>query len=713
MLNGESTASTGQPRLRKPLATAIAAASLSLASSLSVQAAEPGQLKTVVVRGQHVDEKLASDKALNPGASTIIDGDELYRRGVANLADTLRYAPGIFAESASGGDAIFFSSRGSNLDATDYDENGIKLLQDGLPVTTADGNNHNRFIDPLSARYIVFAPGANALTFGASTLGGAINFISPTARDSAPLELFVSGGSNGLANARATAGTVDGQFDGLISLEKKHWDGYRDHSQTDREGVYANTGWQFSDAVENRAFFTYVNNEQQLPASLTKAQVHNDPDQAGAAALSANRAKDLESWRVADKTTWRIDERSSLEFGVSYEQQALYHPIVGPVIIGGEEKFSLVIDTDHHEAGATLRYNLQFDEHDLLVGIDYGHGHVNGGNYRNNDGRRNGLTEKVDNNADTVEAYAMDRWTLGNWTWIYGAQAVSASRDAETTTVDSGGIVDPHGTYSSINPRAGVIYAFSDNNQLFANISRLYEPPTNFELADDSALAAVNTPLGTNDPLDAMHGTVVEFGARGQQQINKDDRWHWDATIYYAQIRNEILSVDDKDAPGNSLSTNIDKTTHAGIETLIGASFVLDTAGTHHIEPLVSATYNDFHFDSDKDYGDNDLPAAPGFVVRGEILYRNANGFYVGPTFDIVDERHADFSNNSKIDGYELIGLRSGYDATEWEVFAEVKNLTDKEYVSTIAVLEHANVNSPNLYPGAPRSVFVGATFKF
>ena len=49
--------------------------------------------------------------------------------------------------------AIFFSSRGSNLDATDYDMNGIKLLQDGLPITTADGNNHNRVIDPLSARY--------------------------------------------------------------------------------------------------------------------------------------------------------------------------------------------------------------------------------------------------------------------------------------------------------------------------------------------------------------------------------------------------------------------------------------------------------------------------------------------------------------------------------------------------------------------------------
>lgn len=97
----------------------------------------------------------------------------------------LRYVPGMFTQSSYGSDELFFSSRGSNLDATDYDKNGVKLLQDGLPVTTADGNNHNRVIDPLTARYVSVARGANALTYGASTLGGAIDFTSPTARNSA------------------------------------------------------------------------------------------------------------------------------------------------------------------------------------------------------------------------------------------------------------------------------------------------------------------------------------------------------------------------------------------------------------------------------------------------------------------------------------------------------------------------------------------------
>ena len=713
---GYSTPSRNfSPFFFKPLVFTIASISL----SLPVQADHDTQLETVVVEDQRIDEALLAEQALIPGATTIIDGDEQFQRSVNNLADTLRYTPSIWAQSASGGDAIFFSSRGSNLDATDYDQNGIKLLQDGMPVTAADGNNHNRFIDPLSARYIVVAPGANALTYGASTLGGAINFISPTARDVAPQEIFVSAGSNEQANVRATAATVSDKFDAMVTLDDKHWGGYRHHSETDRQSVYGNAGWQFSDALENRAYFTYLNNDQQLPSALTKAQFEEDPDQAGTPALLANRGKDLETWRIADKTTWRIDDRSSLEFGVSYEEQSLYHPIVEPIMVDFDgpgpmqpvEVFSLIVDTDHRESAATLRYNLELGSHNLLAGIDYGYGDVSGGNYRNYNGKRNGLTETVDNNADTVQVYLMDRWALADrWTLVYGAQGISAGRDVETTSAASGVVRNPNADYSSINPRAGVIYALTNHSELFTNVSRLYEPPTTFEMEDDVR--------GNNNTLDAMHGTVVEFGSRGQMplgfknQLGTESLWNWEATIYYAQIRDEILSVDDPAAPGNSLTTNVDKTTHAGIEALLGASFALDNSSST-IEPLVSFTYNDFHFDGNKLYGDNELPAAPNFVVRGEIIYRQANGFYVGPTFDIVGERYADFTNNYQVDSYELLGLRGGYDAKTWEVFAELKNLTDEDYVSTLSVLNNANVNSAILYPGAPLSVYAGVRMQF
>ena len=130
--------------------------------------------------------QIEAERSVTPGAVTVVDGESLQERNVGNLSDMLRYVPGVWANSYNGNDEVFYSSRGSNLDATDYDKNGVKFFQDGLPVTAADGNNHNRAIDALNARAIVVAHGANALAYGASTLGGAMDFITPTARTSSP-----------------------------------------------------------------------------------------------------------------------------------------------------------------------------------------------------------------------------------------------------------------------------------------------------------------------------------------------------------------------------------------------------------------------------------------------------------------------------------------------------------------------------------------------
>jgi hypothetical protein len=48
--------------------------------------------------------------------------------------------------------------------------------------------------------------------------------------------------------------------------------------------------------------------------------------------------------------------------------------------------------------------------HDLVVGLNYGDGSVEGGNYRNLNGRPNGISEYVDNTADSVEAFVVDCW---------------------------------------------------------------------------------------------------------------------------------------------------------------------------------------------------------------------------------------------------------------------------------------------------------------
>lgn len=675
--------------------------------------ASEGPLETILVtdraREDALGEALEAEIALTPGGANLIDMEDFLERQVGSLADVLRYVPGVWSVSDTGNDGMFFSSRGSNLDATDWDMNGIKLLQDGLPVTTADGNNHNRIIDPLAARYATVARGANAVTYGASTLGGAIDFITPTARDSARVNLSLNAGSHGQTLGRLSLGQVFSEStDGLLTLEVKQWDGHRAHNAQDRAGLYANVGWQITDRIETRFYVTYLENDQELSGSLTCAELDGDPGRASQAAIDGNYQLNVDTWRLANKTSWQIDDNRQLDFGVSIEEQSLFHPIVwvaidfdGPQGPAPEtEIFSLLIDTDHRNAGAMLRYSQGIGDHELLFGLNFGTSDVDGGNHRNLRGRPNGLTTRVVNDASTTETFAMDRWQVSDrTTLILAAQAVSADRDVRNTDVASGALYNPRGDYDGINPRVGVIRWAGESASLYGNLSRLFEPPTTFELEDNVA--------GTGAALSPMEGTVVEVGTRGGREFGAASRWAWDVSLYYAEIDDEILSVEDPDAPGTSLVTNVDRTIHAGGEAVVSATFAAGRGGGT-LSPLLSLTVNDFRFDDDVTYGTNELPAAPEYFIRGELLYRSANGFYIGPTFDFVGERYADFANTYRIDSYSLFGLRAGWANDRWRAYAELRNLEDEAYVASHSVRNIAAPGDRILRPGEPRSVYFG-----
>ncbi len=637
------------------------------------------------------------EKNLTPGGTNIIEMSTVTEGQVSNLGDMLRYVPGVWAVSGTGNDNIFFSSRGSNLDATDYDNNGIKLLQDGLSVTAADGNNHNRYIDPLSARFAVFARGANAMKYGASTLGGAINFITPTAYELSPITFSVSGGSFGQLQTRLTASQVfNDAVDAAITIEDKHWDGYRDHNKQDRTGVYANAGLRLTDNVSTRFYFTHLNNDQELTSALTKAQVKQDRDQAGGTASknAGNFQLNVDTWRIANKTKWDIDQNRSLEFGVSYEEQNLYHPIVFSPF------YSLLIDNTQRNLGTMVRYNQKIDNHDLLVGMNYGVTHVDGGNYSQSAGYKKYRATINDNEATGLELFAMDRWEFAqDWTLIAGAQAVSADRDVSITTLSSGSVLNSKKGYNSINPRLGFIYQLSQDTSLYTNLSSLYEPPTLYQ-------------LDKGQRLDAMKGEVFEVGSRGDKLLSHNNKWGWDVSAYYARLRDEILSTEDPNVPGIGIAGNADNTIHAGIEALLNAEFALDDAGHHRLTPLMSLSWNHFKFDNDELYGDNYLPAAPKLALRSEVMYRNNTGFYAGPTMEFVGNRYADFSNTYKISSHTLFGLKAGWSDEHFKVFAEVRNLLDRDYITTHSVRDTATYNDAVLNPGAPVSAYLGFEYR-
>src|SRR5690606_11721338 len=403
-----------------------------------------------------------------------------------------------------------------------------------------------------------------------------------------------------------------------------------------------NAGWKQDDGLDLRVFATWIDSDEELAGSLTRAQFDADPYQAEPAAVSGNYQLDVRTARLALKGSWQPGDGRRLEFGVSRDDQHLFHPIVDRIMVDFDgpgpqpptEVFSLLKETDQRTTAAMARYNARFGAHDVLAGINLAWTHEWGGQYRNDGGRRNGLSTRVDNHSDSLELFIVDRWSFApGWTLVYGGQGVRTGRDVRNTSVATGELRNPRADYTAFNPRLGLIRGFGNGAEAYASLGRLYEAPTTFELEDDVR--------GDGSALDAMHGAVVEAGLRGSTAGGASrPHWKWDVSAYYARIRDEILSVDDPAAPGTSLSSNIDRTIHAGIEAPVGA--VLPLGGGHGIEPLVSASWNAFSFHGDAVYGDNTLPGAPRYVVRGEVMYRNDSGFYAGPTFDLVGRRYAD-----------------------------------------------------------------------
>jgi iron complex outermembrane receptor protein len=689
-------------------------------------AEKPVVLKTMEVT-EKSDQKLAAasaEVAVSPGGVSLVDINALRDRNVSSVADFLRYVPGVWAPSQSGNDEVFISSRGSNLDANNYAGSGVKLLQDGLPVTAADGNNHNRMIDPLASSFATVARGGNAFKYGASTLGGAIDFTSPTAHDSPTARLSLSGGSFGQFLGRGTVSKVfNDSFDGLLTLEGKEWDGYRDHNKQDRFGLYSNFGWQISDSIVNRTFVSYIKNNQQLPGQLTRAQFDANPYQASSQAIGGNYQVNTETERVANKTTWTIDDKSSLDIGFSFENQHLYHPIVDKVMLpnvngGQNDMFSLLVDSNQQDWGTAARYNLRLDNHELLLGVNYGTNSDKGGNYTNNGGARGAMTNQITKEADNVEIFAQDHWHITDkWTLTPALQGVFAHREVNNRRLPipqdlqpnflfaptpnfypQGG--NPSNDYAGINPSLGLMYNLTKSSSLYGNVSRLYAPPTNYNISDNITAGSSTTNLK------AMEGTSVEIGTRGNQKVGSLNTVNWDLALYYSWLNNEILSTTPPG--GSAIAANFDNTIHAGIEGLIGGSFALDGKGTHTIKPMLTYTINHFNFDNDRTYGNNALPAAPKYFLKGEALYHHANGFFMGPTFDVVGKRWGDYANTYKIDSYGLLGMRTGWSNDHYKVFLEGRNLLDTKYVANTNIMNTATATNAMLNAGAPLSFYGG-----
>ncbi|MEP2774997.1 MAG: TonB-dependent receptor [Luteolibacter sp.] len=685
--------------------------------SSSLLAAEPETLDTLVIQSgsqetltQPTLEQDRLDLAKIPGGTEVIDSERYLTGRASTLADTFHLSPGVIAQSRFGSDEARISIRGSGLQRT-FHGRGIKFMQDGIPLNLADGGFDMQTIDPLSASHINIWRGGNALSNGSTTLGGAIDYLSHTGHSALGYSLRAEAGSYEYFRARFAGGLTEGSKDLYFSFSHASQNGFRDHAEQSAQRLFANFGIQLRDDLETRFFLTAIHTDSELPGSLTKAELEANPRQAdGSFYGSANydNHRDYELFRLANKTTLR-DGNNTWDFTTAYTYKDLDHPIT---------PFAGVLDQLSHDfvlGGAFTNTDDLFDrENRFRSGLTFSYGNITNSSFFNNSGNRGALRTRDDQTATNLEGFIENQHHLTpNLSFSTALAAAYSTRKSQReysnpvatppfyTPPAPGALTSYDDSYANLAPSLGLVYEKNDV-QWFAGLSRSFEPPSFSE-------AVTN-----NIARDAQTANTLEAGTRGTRSFAK-----WDATVYYSQVKDELLTLTD---PITLVSTtrNADDTIHYGIELgteidLLGHDWLADFP-QDRLVLRTAYTYGSFRFDGDPTYGDNRIAGLPPHLVRGELLWENSQGYYVGPTFEWVPVKSfIDHRNTFAADPYALLGFKLGRRVSEgisW--FIEVKNLTDEKYAATHGVIDNANgTDQRQFLPGDGRSVFAGFEWKF
>ena len=659
-------------------------------------------------------EESAKQKTQIPGAFTVKTTDDMDLGRASNFEDLLQRTPGVFLQSENGAEVSKISIRGSGITSED-EPLGVMFLLDGLNFNQGDGESVLGDFDVAALSHAEIFRGADALKYGALTLGGAINLVPFTGYDAAPFQVRLEGGSYGFFRGDMTGGAVEGQFDEFGAIGFRAREGFREHSRENTEILFADLGYKFSDHVENRFYLTLNQTDRNLPGGLTKSEMENSPTKANPLAIAQDWNKEWSYLHLADKLSIRTDE-IQLDVGAFWFHRDLEdRGFFSPNFREGIEQF--YSDNFGGSLSFVSRHELFGRRNILTIGLSPQYEDEPTQNYENIFGHPGATTARGIGSSTNVPAYLEDQLYLTpRLSIVAGAQAIFAERHFQDEFLtDAAGNQSNRQNFWGFNPKLGAIYEINRKTQAFMNFSRSWQPPSLDNLVDFTE--GPNSSV-VYTPLQPQHAWTIEVGTRGEYS-----RFQWELSLYRSWVRNELLEIND--AFGNDIGTrNVPRTNHQGIEASLEVELLREilvpkqpTRSGDRLSLDQSYTLNDFHFDQNPVYGDNRIAGIPIHVYEAQLLYQSPFGFYAGPNLQCNLSRYpVDEANTLFADSYVLLGFRAGFRRTNgFSVFIDCRNLTDQRYASSIDVIADARTepNPEIFHPGDGRSFYGGVSWSW
>ncbi len=218
-------------------------------------------LETVVVTGTRSEQQIGNI----PGAVSVVEGlTALSGQQTTNINEALKRVPGVAMRvHLEGSTRATASIRGAGAQST-FGARGVRILVDGVPKNNAGGSGQDFInIDLASLDRVEVVRGPSSALYG-NQAGGVIHFITQEGSAVPIREYRQTVGSFGLAK---------GQMSYFLSAFRTDQEGYRDQSEFDTTGFNAKFRYMFDDGASLTTMIAYETLKQQIPGTLTAAEV--------------------------------------------------------------------------------------------------------------------------------------------------------------------------------------------------------------------------------------------------------------------------------------------------------------------------------------------------------------------------------------------------------------------------------------------------------
>jgi iron complex outermembrane receptor protein len=208
---------------------------------------------------------------------SVISPRDIARHNAVTLQPILNTIPGVRIDQAGlENQRVTIRGIGTNSNAG---VRGIKIYLNEIPFTEPDGFSRMEAIDFAEVGRVEVIRGPGSSIYGAAN-GGVLNLTTQRAEyDDTSLTISSLLGSYGLSRNNVIFKSGTDRSIIFVSYNTQSWDGFRDWNSSDRKSMNYIGQFFVGDEMTVNALFSYLDDQNQNPYSLTREQMEENPRQ--------------------------------------------------------------------------------------------------------------------------------------------------------------------------------------------------------------------------------------------------------------------------------------------------------------------------------------------------------------------------------------------------------------------------------------------------